>query len=136
MRSKAYLEIPATLGQHLRRRRLLDGKLQREVAVGLGVNTSTYLLWETNRSRPEDRYYPRIFCFLGCDPFPAPTTLPERIRRKRLELGLPAKEAARLINVDEGTLARWERGEWKPRKSHAKVDRFLALKLPHPEGVR
>jgi len=103
--------------------------------VRLGVNPSTYLLWETDRSRPEDRYYPRIFRFLGYDPFPAPRTLPEKIRRKRLELGLPAKEAARLINVDEGTLARWERGEWKPRKSQAKVDRFLALGRPHLSGV-
>ena len=62
--------------------------------------------------------------------------LAQEIRRKRLELGLPAREAARLIGVDEGTLARWERGEWKPRQSQAKVDRFLALKLPDPGGVR
>jgi transcriptional regulator with XRE-family HTH domain len=136
LRKPAYPNEPKTLGEHFLRRRLQAGKLQREVAHELTITTSTYLLWESDRSTPEDRYYPRIFSFLGYDPFPAPTNLPEKIRRKRLELGLPVKDAARLINVDEGTLARWERGEGKPRTSQAKVDRFMAMSVPHRLLVR
>ena len=56
---------------------------------------------------------------------PPPATLREHLRRRRLELGLTLRDAALLIGVDEGTLARWERGEWKPRMSKAKVDAFL-----------
>ena len=71
---------------------------------------------------PGDLSLPRI-----C-PFSDPKSLPERIAAKRRELGLSVKEAAGRLEVDEGTFSRWESGEWKPRMSQAKVDRFLALK--------
>src|SRR4030095_10373433 len=91
--------------------------------------TDTYLLWEKDRTKPEARFYPRIFAYLGYNPLPLPTTLGAQLKRKRLELGLPIRTAARLIGADEGTLARWETGEWKPRLSMAKVDAFLAMRL-------
>ena len=75
LRKKAYPNDPRTLGEHFLKRRLQAGKLQREVAADLGVKTWTYLLWENDRSTPEDRYYPRIFYFLGYNPCPVPTTL-------------------------------------------------------------
>ena len=93
----------------------------------MGTVIETYLLWEKNRAKPSARYYPAIFRFLGYDPLPTPTTLGERIARKRLELGLPVKKAAKLLGVDEGTFGRWESGEWKPRMSKEAVDRFLSL---------
>jgi hypothetical protein len=87
----------------------------------------TYLLWEQDRARPTVRYYPAIFCFLGCDPFPAPVTLGERLASKRRQLGLSIKQAAARLGVDEGTFNRWENGSWKPRMSGSIVQRFLAL---------
>ena len=126
MKRKEYPENPKSLGEHLLKRRLQVGELQREVAKRLGVETDTYLLWEKDRAKPEARYYPRIFAFLGYNPLPPPTTLSDQLRRKRLELGRTLREAALLIGVDEGTLARWESGEWNPRMSMAKVDAFLA----------
>jgi len=116
------------LGEHLLKRRVQRGELQREVAKQLGVTTDTYLLWEKDRTNPEVRNYPAIFRLLGYDPLPAPSTLADRIRRKRLQLGLSRKGAATLIKVDEGTLARWESGEWKPRMSRRKVEIFLGMK--------
>jgi transcriptional regulator with XRE-family HTH domain len=97
------------------------------VAPRLGVTTDTYLLWERDRTKPEARYYPRIFAFLGYNPLPPPTTLGDQLKHKRLELGLTLRAAARLIGANEGTLARWETGEWKPRMSRMKVDAFLAM---------
>ena len=93
----------------------------------MGVTTDTYLLWEKDRTNPEARYYPKIFAYLGYNPLPPPTTLGGQLKRKRLELGLPLRAAARLMGADEGTLARWETGERKPRLSMAKVDAFLAI---------
>jgi hypothetical protein len=90
----------------------------------------TYLLWEKDRAEPSVRFYPAIYHFLGYDPFPPATTLAERITTKGRELGLPIRQAAKLAGVDEGTFSRWESGEWKPRISQAKVDRFLATKPP------
>jgi len=82
--------------------------LQREVAVRLGVNASTYLLWEQDRSRPVIRRYPCILAFLGYDPFPSATALPDRIAAQRRRLGLSVRAAAAKIGVDEGTFRRWE----------------------------
>jgi hypothetical protein len=95
------------------------------VARQLRVSTGTYFLWETDRTTPTTRYYPAILDWLGYDPFPAPTTLPERIATKRRLLGLSIERAAALLGVDEETFRRWESGEWKPRFSQAAVNHFL-----------
>ena len=100
--------------------------MQKEVAAQLGVNAWTYLKWEHDRTIPEAPYMPRVIAFLGYSPDPEPTTLPERLVIKRRTLGLTRKAAAQLLGVDEGTLARWERGEWKPTgRRQALVSRFL-----------
>jgi transcriptional regulator with XRE-family HTH domain len=117
------------LGEHLLQRRAKARLTQGQVARLLRVSTGTYLLWETARTTPTTRYYPAILGFLGYDPFPAPTSLPERIAAKRRLLGLSIEKAARLIDVDEGTFRRWESGEWKPRLSQELVARFLATRL-------
>ncbi len=101
--------------------------MQKQVAGRLSVNTRTYFLWEHDRTIPTARYCATIFGFLGYDPFPAPTTLRERLASKRRELGLSIKQAADLLEVDEGTFGRWERGDWNPRMSGRLVQRFLAL---------
>jgi transcriptional regulator with XRE-family HTH domain len=67
---------------------------------------------------------PAIIEFLGYNPFPAATTLAGRLFRHRTSLGLSQSASARLIGVDPSTLARWERGEKKPRLM--RVERFLA----------
>lgn len=90
------------------------------------MNTWTYILWETDRARPTVHHFPAIFSFLGYDPFPAPTSLAERLASKRRHLGLPLKKAALLVGVDEGTFMRWERGEREPcGRSAPAIDRFL-----------
>ena len=125
VRPKDYAETPQSLGEHLRKRRTEQRLIQKEVAKQLGVNTWTYILWEQDRSTPTIRYYPGIFAFLGYDPFPAPRTLSEQIASKRRELGLSVKEVAGSLGVDEGTVSRWESGDWKPRKSGRAVQTFL-----------
>ena len=83
---------------------------------------------ERKASAPRRVWYcPAIFSFLGYDPFSAPTTLAERIASQRRRLGLSLKEAALKIGVDEDTFLRWDRGDWKPRKSQYAVEAFLAL---------
>jgi transcriptional regulator with XRE-family HTH domain len=95
----------------------------------MGVNKETFATWEKGQCTPTIGYYPAIFTFLGYDPYPAPATFPERIASQRRKLGLSLKDAARKIGVDEGTFLRWERGEWKPRRSQEALRRFLDLKL-------
>ena len=119
--------VPSTLGQHLKKRRLELGLLQREVARQLKVNPFTYLTWEKDRKIPWDRYAPAIAAFLGYDPNPSPVTLPERLRARRRALGLSRKAAARLLGIDDATLSRWDSGITEPKGLHAVlVARFLA----------
>ena len=53
------------LGDHLRKRRLDLGLLQKEIAKEIGVNKSTITNWELNHNYPELRFIPAIIEFLG-----------------------------------------------------------------------
>ena len=59
-----------------------------------------------------DRFYPALIGFLGCEPWPEPQTLGQRLQAERRRRGLTIDRAAALLGVDEGTLGRWETGEW------------------------
>ena len=63
-----YPEHPKSLGEHLKKRRLDLGLLQREVATWLGVNGWTVGNWENGKTQPARRFTPKIVQFLGYDP--------------------------------------------------------------------
>ena len=66
----------STIGDHLRKRRLDLGLLQREVAEELGVTESTIWNWEANCSSPQLGFIPKTIAFLGYNPVtrnPAPS---------------------------------------------------------------
>ena len=48
---KPYDFEPQSLGEHIRRRRLMLSLTQEETAEGLGVNTWTVLNWETGQGQ-------------------------------------------------------------------------------------
>jgi transcriptional regulator with XRE-family HTH domain len=118
---------PRTIGDHIRRRRLALKLMQKDVATRIGVDETSVFNWEANTSQPALRYMPAVIEFLGYDPLPAPTTVGERIVRRRTALGMSQKDAARTLGVDPSTLARWERGERDPAGAFADaVNRFIA----------
>ncbi len=103
-----------TLGDHLRKRRLDLGLLQREVAEQIGVDESTITNWERQRTLPEIRHMPEIIQFLGYVPlFPA-RSFRERLVAFRTVLGLSQRRMALLFGVDPSTLAGWELGKHWP----------------------
>jgi site-specific DNA recombinase len=118
---------PKTIGDHIRKKRLLSKLLQREVAEKIGVNKTSIHYWEVNSATPDLRYMPAIIQFLGYNPLPAANALGERLVRHRRSRGITQADAARRMGVDQGTLARWERGERGPSgKFVAIAERFLA----------
>jgi len=128
---RSYPQVLTTIGDHLRKRRLDLGLLQREVAERLGVGETTVTNWELNRTTPALQFIPGIIEFLGYAPFPAGASLPDRLRTCRRLCGLSLNRLACLLQVDESTLARWERGTRRP--THVLLDRvetFLASELP------
>jgi transcriptional regulator with XRE-family HTH domain len=114
--SPAYPKELERLGDHLRKRRLDLGLLQREAAGELGVTESTVYHWETGKTAPKTRHLPSILRFLGHDPRPMPETFAGRLQAVRTARGLSQAAFARLLGVDPGTVARWETGLSRPRR--------------------
>ena len=123
-----------TPGDHLRRRRLDLGLLQRDVAEELGVNETSIHNWENNRSSPALRLLPRTLAFLGYDPYDEPSEmLGEHIMAFRRALGLTQKELAHHLGIDPSTLGRWERGNGRlSRRCRERLLVFLADQAPGP----
>ena len=85
---------PATVGDHIRKRRRELGLLQREAAERIGVTECSVYNWENGVSSPDFRKLPKIIAFLGYNPVPEPTEEAERQEWKRRSMGLSQKEAA------------------------------------------
>jgi DNA-binding XRE family transcriptional regulator len=66
-----FAQEPATLGDHLRRRRLELGLYQKDVAAQIGVTVSTIWNWEHGWT-VDFRFIPQIITFLGYNPIPCP----------------------------------------------------------------
>jgi hypothetical protein len=68
--ARARLELPdkATLGDHLKHKRLEEKLLQREVAEQLLVSEHIYHLWENDKKGGvSKRYYKVVSAWLGFD---------------------------------------------------------------------
>ena len=69
---------------------------------------------------------PRIHAFLGYAPYKPCYTLPERLKAYRKGLGLSQEKLAKLLGVDESTLAHWEAGRRRPKEeSMVLIKRFF-----------
>ena len=125
-----------TLGDHLRKRRLDLGLLQKEVARILRVNESTIANWELNHNFPQLRFIPAIIEFLGYWSYDTPTdNLGQQIIAKRTRLGLSQKELAYRLSVDPSTLGRWEQNVGQPSlKNITKVIDFLSSQVLDENG--
>jgi len=115
----AYPKVLATLGDHIRKRRLDLGLWQKDVAASLGVTVSAVTNWELNRVTPYFTYLPKIIAFLEYVPSPYDKigdTIVEKMRLYRLTRGLSLEKFAKLVGVDESSVAKCERGEHEPSK--------------------
>ena len=123
--SPNYPKTLETLGDHIRKKRLDLGLLQKDVAKIIGTTESTIWNWENNYATPSLFYIPKIIKFLGYVPFDTSNkTLSDKILIYRKLLGMNQREFARLIGIDPSTLGHWERGKTKP--TPYKLAKFVA----------
>lgn len=122
----AYPTEFVTVGNHVRKRRLDLGLLQKEVAAEIGVDTSSVYNWENGRTEPEFRHLPAIIRFLGYDPTPEGKTLGQRVRRSRRALGMSQKKLARVLDVDPSTVRSIEADHPLGKRIRTLVDTFVA----------
>jgi len=126
-----YPEQFNSLGDHIRARRLDLKLLQKQVAEQIGVHELTITGWEVNATAPEVRYIPAIIKFLGYNPLPSATSLPERLAAARKRLGLSQWRMAEMLGVDPTTLMGWEAGRHQPTgKSLDVIGRVFQSPLP------
>ena len=113
-KSSEYPKELKTLGDHLRKRRLDLKLLQKEVGQRIGGSVSDVWNWENNRVSPAVKFIPAIIAFLGFNPLPQPAGLAEHLVWFRQSKGWTQKAFAKVLGVDQTTVARWERGERAP----------------------
>jgi len=123
---KELTEDPVTLGDHLRRRRFELGLYQKDVAVKIGVTTSTLWNWENNCSSITLRCMPKIIKFLGYNPVPCPDGQIDRLAWYKLVNGLPLEELGAMMGRDPEQLSDWLSGRHKPcQRNIEKIESFL-----------
>jgi transcriptional regulator with XRE-family HTH domain len=133
----SYPQVLATIGDHLRKRRLDLGLLQREVAERLGTDPCTITSWELNRTTPALRFLPGIVRFLGYAPWNAGASIGECLLALRRERGLSQAAFARLVGVDPGLLSRWERNLRMPTGRYARLaEAFIGAAIHRCAGWR
>ncbi|MEK7259792.1 MAG: helix-turn-helix transcriptional regulator, partial [Pseudomonadota bacterium] len=88
-----------------------------------GITLFTIINWEKGRTKPTVKYIPSLLQFLGYDPTPPvhATSVPDRLKAKRRELGLGQREVAQILGVDASTVMRWEGGRRIQELEHRKV---------------
>ena len=125
-RPKPYPKEINTLGDHLKKKRLDLGLFRKEATHIIGVNTTTVRNWEITRFAPKIRYIPHIIKFLGYCPYKPIRSFPEWLKMCRNVAGLSQKKLAKLLRVDESTVAGWEQGKHRPTKrNQLKIQKFF-----------
>lgn len=126
---KEFTQEPVTLGDRLRRRRLELGLYQKDVAVQIGVTTSTIWNWEHGWTI-ELRYMPKLIQFLGYNPIPRPDNLLERLSWFKLVNGLTLEELGAKMDRDPEQLSDWLAGRHKPcQRNRKEIEEFLSDSL-------
>ena len=92
------------------------------------MNPCTILNWEKGHTEPPVEAVPALLQFLGYDPLPEPTTLPERLLAKRRVMGWSIRKAAQNVGVDPGAWRDWEQRSVILYRTHrVLVARLLGL---------
>ncbi len=127
---------PVTLGDHLRRRRLELGLYQKDVAIQIGVTTSTLWNWE-HGWKVDLKFVPRVIQFLGYNPIPQPKGILERLAWYKQVNGLTLEQLGAEMGRDPEQLAGWLNGRNKPcRQNQEKIRLFLSGHVQGPADDR
>ena len=119
-----------TLSERIRQLRQGLGMSLEELAERIGADSSTVQKWERLGYHPRPPLYARLARTLAIPELPLDTPLGERLRARRLALGLTQKETAAKIGVSQDTISRWEIGRTRPtREELMRIGTVLGIDL-------
>jgi transcriptional regulator with XRE-family HTH domain len=113
LRKKGMMDQLASLGEHLRNRRLILGLRQADVAGRLGTVREVYERWERGEREPVVSEWPGILAFLGYYPFREQSIADLVLKARRCQ-GADQKGLAATLGVIHQRLRRWEHGVEMP----------------------
>jgi len=124
------IEESAEIADKLKYYRCKNGMLQNDVASFLGIDRSTYIRYETNGHE----YYPKEHLEKLAELFKIEVEelaneynlfvcqQAERVKEKRLELGLTQREFAKTLGVDINKVRKWEKNKTRiPKRDWEKL---------------
>jgi transcriptional regulator with XRE-family HTH domain len=125
------------LGEHIKKKRIDSGLLQKDVANVLNVCQNSIISWELGKTVPALKFIPRIIDFLGYLPFSERDgiSLGEQLTIYRQIHGISQVEIAKQLQVNPDTLRRWKHGISSPSKSNH-LALSLVLEKPLAEKLR
>ena len=118
---RAYPAELRTIGDHVRKRRLDLGLLQREVELRIGVDPTSVFNWEAGTASPNLRALPGVIRFLGYNPIETGSTFGEQLRANRRRLGLSQSDIARRLGIGPSTVLDWGTGRHRPTRRYGRA---------------
>lgn len=106
--------FPVPLGMHLLTRRKQLEFNMTFCARNLNISPATYRAWEADQVAPTIKRIPSIIRFLTYCPYDPGLSFGDKLVLSRSVNGLSQKELAALTDLDQSTLARWERCDSTP----------------------
>ena len=120
-----YSEFPITVGDHIRKKRMDLGLLQREVAEIIGVTESSVWNWE-HGTEPELQCNPSSIKFPGYIPFDCPDDTVGQLAWYKRSMGMNLDHLGEAMGRDPEQLSDWLSGRHNPfRKNREKMELFL-----------
>jgi transcriptional regulator with XRE-family HTH domain len=106
---------------------------QKDVAVQIGVTTSTIWNWENNWSSITLSCMPKVITFLGYNPIACPEELMEKLSWYKLVKGLSLEQLGAEMGRDPEQLSDWLSGRHNPcRRNLEIIKSFLAGQVQGP----
>jgi transcriptional regulator with XRE-family HTH domain len=109
-------DFPVEFGVHLFTTRTQRGISETYAANELDISLETYRSWENDKSLPSISRMPSIIRFVGFCPYDASLAFRDKVILWRSLNGVSQRYFASMIEVDQSSLARWERGTGGPYK--------------------
>lgn len=102
-------ENPETLGQHLALVRSRKNHTKKQAAEYVGVSSDDVIrLWESEQTKPDARYYPKIMEYISYCPTQYVQTEAERLQLHRMHLGYSTRDVERILGLPKSSVYRIE----------------------------